>query len=163
MNRPKNTRLQDTLASAYYWDSYSVKIKYDNQTALDIYLTIAKNTPLWVIQLMNLRNGIVSKLGLKNLGNINEFEHRASSESYKIGDTIGIFKLIANSRQEVVLEDSDKHLDVRISFLVEPDGEHAMVHATTVVHVHNVFGKMYMFFVAPLHRIIVPSTLNRLN
>lgn len=163
MNAPKNTMLQDSLKSAYFWDSYSVKTKYDNQTALDIYLAIAKNTPSWVIQLMTLRNWFVSKLGLKDLGKINEFEHRNSSEDYKAGDTIGIFKLVANSRNEVVLEDRDKHLDVRISLLVEPDGEQAIVHATTVVHVNNLLGKIYMFFVAPVHKVIAPSSLKTIT
>jgi hypothetical protein len=155
--------LQDTLESAYFWDSHSVKINHDNQTALDIYLTIARNTPPWVSQLMSLRNWIVSKLGLKNLGKINEVEYQTSCEDYKPGDKIGIFKLVANSKHEVVLEDRDKHLDVRISFLVEPDGQHAIVYVTTVVHVHNLFGKIYMFFVAPLHKIIAPRSLKTLT
>jgi 3-polyprenyl-4-hydroxybenzoate decarboxylase len=46
--------------------------------------------------------------------------------------------------------------------LLEPDGEHAIVHVTTVVHVNNALGKLYMFFVAPLHKIIVPCSLKTL-
>jgi len=162
VNAPKNTMLLKSLESAYYWDSYSVKTRYDNQTALDVYLAVAKNTPRWVVELMNVRNWIVSKLGLKDLGKINEFAHAEASTGYKVGDVIGLFKLVANATYEAVLEDRDKHLDVRISFLLEPDGEHAIVHVTTVVHVNNTLGKIYMFFVAPLHKIIVPCSLKTL-
>lgn len=163
MNIPENTMLQDSLESAYFVDSFSTKIRYDGQTALDVYFVIAKNTPSWVARLMALRNLIVSKLGLKYLGQMDEFDHSKVSGDFKPGDTIGIFKIAANSKHEVVLEDRDKHLDVRVSFLVEPDGKYAIVHATTVVHVNNLFGKVYMFFVAPIHKIIVPCSLKQLT
>ncbi|MGC9494121.1 DUF2867 domain-containing protein, partial [Vibrio genomosp. F10] len=96
-----------------------------------------------------------------------EFDHSTPSDHYKVGDMIGIFKLVSNSDYEVVLEDCDKHLDVRISFLIDPDGngknsDEAVVHATTVVHINNAFGKVYMFFVAPVHKLIVPSSLKQL-
>ncbi|MDP2746693.1 DUF2867 domain-containing protein [Pseudomonas sp.] len=149
MNAPQNSILQGSLESAYFWDSHSARTKYNKQSALDFYIAVAKSTPSWVVQLMSLRNWVVSKLGLKDLGGINEFNHGESSETYKIGDVVGIFKLAENLENEVILEDRDKHLDVRVSFLVEPDGEYAVVHVTTVVHVNNVLGKIYMFFVAP--------------
>lgn len=162
MTIPKNTVLYDSLKSAYFGDSFSTKMKYDNQSALDVYFIIANNTPNWVRKLMVLRNWIVSKLGLKHLGAMDNFDNAKLAEDYKSGDNVGIFNLVANTKHEVVLEDRDKHLDVRISFLIVPDGEVAAVHATTIVHVHNIFGKLYMFFVGPIHKIIVPSSLKQL-
>ncbi|MGC9403699.1 DUF2867 domain-containing protein [Vibrio genomosp. F10] len=167
MNYPSNTILSESLETAYFWDTHSTKVKYEGQTALEVYLTVAKNTPTWVAKLMSLRNQIVSKLGLKHLGSMDEFDHSTPSDHYKVGDMIGIFKLVSNSDYEVVLEDCDKHLDVRISFLIDPDGngknsDEAVVHATTVVHINNAFGKVYMFFVAPVHKLIVPSSLKQL-
>ena len=71
--------------------------------------------------------------------------------------------MLSSTENEVVLEDHDKHLEVRVSLLVEPEGETAIVYANTVVHVNNVFGKIYMFFVTPFHKIIVPSSLKSLE
>ncbi|WP_116899498.1 DUF2867 domain-containing protein, partial [Vibrio parahaemolyticus] len=48
------------------------------------------------------------------------------------------------------------------SFLLDVIGDKITVHVTTVVHVHNMFGKVYMFFVAPVHKLIVPSSLKTL-
>ncbi|HAS8484203.1 TPA: DUF2867 domain-containing protein, partial [Vibrio vulnificus] len=53
-------------------------------------------------------------------------------------------------------------LDVRVSFLLDVKGDKVTVHATTVVHVHNLFGKAYMLVVAPIHKVIVPSSLKTL-
>ena len=36
------------------------------------------------------------------------------------------------------------------------------VYVSTVVHIHNAMGRLYMFFVAPAHRIIAPATMARL-
>ncbi|MEO9273389.1 DUF2867 domain-containing protein [Marinomonas sp. 5E14-1] len=53
-------------------------------------------------------------------------------------------------------------MSVKVSFYIEPNGSTACVHASTVVHVNNTFGKVYMFFVAPVHKLIVPSSLKTL-
>nr|WP_282437303.1 DUF2867 domain-containing protein [Vibrio amylolyticus] len=155
--------LRSSVDDAYFKDTYSITIANRNQTAFDVYAKVAQTTPAWVIRLMALRNWIVSKMGLKHLGQMNDFSHDLKSEDVNPGDTIGIFNVVANLDNEIVLEDCDKHLDVRLSFLIEPYGEELKVHATTVVHVHNWFGKVYMFFVAPVHRIIVPSSLKGLS
>ncbi|MGF1695427.1 DUF2867 domain-containing protein [Vibrio lamellibrachiae] len=162
MDIPSNTLLQDSLGTAYFKDCHTKTIPYSGESAFDIYSQIAQKTPAWVIRLMALRNWTVSKLGLKHLGQMNEFDHEKTREDFKPGDTIGIFKVVANLEHEIVMEDRDKHLDVRLSFLIEPKGEQAIIHATTVVHVHNIWGKIYMFFVAPVHKVIVPSSLKQL-
>ncbi|KAA8678429.1 DUF2867 domain-containing protein [Vibrio gigantis] len=134
-----------------------------NQTALDVYLEIAKQTPAWVSFLMAMRNRIVSMFGLKHLGRLQDAMSAENVANISVGERVGIFTLHSNSDTEIVLEDSDKHLDVRVSFLLDVVGDKTIVHATTVVHVHNTFGKVYMFFVAPVHKLIVPSSLKRLG
>ena len=101
--------------------------------------------------------------GLKHLGGLQDAAMDIEPDNLKVGDRLGIFTLVSNIDNEIVLEDSDKHLDVRVSFLLDPQREKVTVHATTVVHVHNWWGKAYMFFVAPVHKIIVPSSLKTLE
>ncbi len=162
MSIPKHSELFDYAEGAYFADSFSREIPNNNQTALDVYLEIAKQTPAWVSFLMATRNRIVSMLGLKHLGRLQDAMSAGNVANISVGERIGIFTLHSNSDTEIVLEDSDKHLDVRVSFLLDVVGDKITVHATTVVHVHNMFGKVYMFFVAPVHKLIVPSSLKTL-
>jgi len=163
MTIPKHSKLFDYSKGAYFADTFSREITYKEQTALDIYLEIAKQTPAWVSFLMATRNRIVSMFGLKNLGQLQDAAAEENDVNVSVGERIGIFTLLSNSATEIVLEDSDKHLDVRVSFLLDVTGDKVNVHATTVVHVHNWFGKAYMFFVAPVHKVIVPSSLKTLS
>lgn len=88
-------------------------------------------------------------------------ENKPISE-YRVGDQVGIFSIVSLSDNELLVEDCDKHLNVRLSFLIVPDGDTMTLHATTVVDVKNTFGKVYMFFVAPVHKLIVPTSLKTL-
>jgi len=138
-------------------------VKYNNQTAIEIFLEIATKTPAWIAFLMSMRNWVVSKLGLKNLGGLQDVSQDKLGSEYVVGERVGIFTVVSLTDNEVVLEDRDKHLDVRVSFLIDSEGETAVVYANTVVHVNNFFGKVYMLFVTPFHKIIVPSTLKGLE
>ncbi|MOA52080.1 hypothetical protein D3C78_1753160 [compost metagenome] len=77
---------------------------------------------------------------------------------------MGIFTLVCNTPEEVLLVDRDKHLDVYISLLcqaVTADSPRTVV-LSTVVHPHNLLGRLYMLPVAPFHRFIAPIALGRL-
>lgn len=159
---PSNSKILSYTTDAYFTDCFASKIRYEKQSALDLFLLIAKETPSWINVLMSLRNNVVSKLGLKDLGKIADIELSKPGPDYRVGERVGIFTLYSNNHNEVILEDQDKHLNVKISFYVEPSGDTAKIHATTVVHVKNTSGKIYMFFVEPIHKIIVPSILKQL-
>ncbi|MGF1799077.1 DUF2867 domain-containing protein [Vibrio gigantis] len=163
MSVPEHSELFEYAKGAYFADSFSCEIPYNSQTALDVYLEIAKQTPAWVSFLMAMRNRIVSMLGLKHLGRLQDAMSEENVANISVGERVGIFTLHSNSDTEIVLEDSDKHLDVRVSFLLDVVGDKTTVHATTVVHVHNTFGKVYMLFVVPVHKLIVPSCLKTLG
>lgn len=162
MTIPRNSIFSSLTKGAYFSDTFSLRIRYRNQSALDVYLVIAKETPNWVNFLMFLRNGIVSKLGLKNLGYMADIDFSKRSREYQGGDQVGVFTVHTNTHNEVILEDRDKHLDVKVSLYLESEGEVATVHASTVVHVKNALGKAYMIFVTPFHKAIMPAILKSL-
>lgn len=162
MTIPEGTLISNMVDNAYFSDTHNVNIRYEDQSALEIYMLMAQDTPRWVNSLMMLRNQIVSKMGLKHLGKMADFNNDKPSNEYQVGDQIGIFSIYSLNHEEIILEDRDKHLDVRLSFFIEPNGDTATLHASSVVHVKNTFGKVYMFFVAPVHKLIVPATLKRL-
>lgn len=162
MDIPAHSLLFDEAKGAYFADSFSCELPNTHQSALDVYLDIATKMPAWASFLMAMRNQIVSVLGLKHLGRFEDAVLVKRTAPLNVGERLGIFTLVSNTEREIVLEDTDKHLNVRVSFLLDVNDDKVQVHATTVVHVHNVWGKVYMFFVTPIHKLIVPSSLKTL-
>ena len=156
---PAASILHAATASASFHDAYRLALPGDGRTALELYLATVARTPRWVERLMALRNRIVSRLGLKDLGQLADFDRDKPAASYRVGDRVGIFSLVHLADDEVILGDSDRHLDVRVSICRIGDG----VVVSTVVHVHRLLGHVYMAFVAPVHRRIVPATLRQVS
>jgi len=158
---PPSSRIRRELPGADFFDSYEMPLAHDGRSALDIYLKIVAKTPSWINFLMAIRNRIVAVLGLKNLGHLGGLNPVKESSAYRVGDRVGIFSLLSISDDEIILVDSDKHLDVKVSVCKLVQDDHQSVAVTTVVHIHNLLGRIYMLFVAPVHRLIVPATLVR--
>jgi len=158
---PPESRLQPDLASAYFYDSYETQINAYGKTALEIYLEMIHRTPALMNFLMVARNRIVRLVGLKDLGRFTELDSNRSTLSYKVGDRVGIFSILSMSDEEIVLHDDDKHLQAKVS--IYRYSENQRVAVTTVVHVKNLLGKIYLFFVVPAHRFIAPLMLNQIS
>lgn len=156
---PPSSRISRELQGAYFFDAYEMPLPHDGQSALDIYLKVMARTPSWVDFLMAMRNRVVTVLGLKNLGHLGGINQAKKSCEYRVGDRIGIFSLLSISDDEVILGDADKHLNVKVSVCKLTRQDHQSAAITTVVHTHNRLGRIYMLFVAPVHRLIVPASL----
>lgn len=131
---PPGSEIERQLPGAYFHDSYQARLPAQaaGSSALELSLQTFLKTPIWIDFLMRLRN------------------------------RVGIFSLRYLTDKEVILADSDKHLDVQVSLCKLMRDEVAQVNISTVVHVHNRLGKIYMFFVAPAHKVIAPETLRGL-
>lgn len=162
-NVPPESAINARLPGASFYDCYAITVPNTSRTALGHFLTAAANTPPWVNRLMTLRNKLVQLVWLKDLGGLGGFDPSKPESAYAPGDRVGIFTLISNSENEALLGDSDRHLDVVLSVFKHPHGSNgfATISITTVVHVHNLLGRMYMLPVAPLHKLIAPAVLNR--
>lgn len=160
---PSISGLHKSLRTAYFADCYTIELSLDSRTPLELYLRMVSRTPRWIDFLMSLRNKIVALLGLKDVGQLSGISRTKAVTDYRIGDQAGIFKLIESNDREVVLGETDKHLDVRISLLKQEQPGRAIVSVSTVVHVHNLLGRIYMFFVTPAHRIIAPASISQLS
>ncbi len=155
---PAGSQASLRLPGAYYHDCYQVAAPDANASALELYLHVVRQTPAWVNGLMALRNRLVALAGLKDLGHLGGPGTARATDDYRVGDRIGIFSLLHLAPDEVLLGDSDKHLDVVVSVCKAPQGA---VSVTTVVHVHNWLGRLYMLPVTPLHKIIVRAMLKK--
>lgn len=155
---PNDSVISDKLSGSHFFDSYSFYTNQPSRKSLQIWLDHASNIPAWVNFLMTCRNKIVSTMGLKNLGHLGDIDNNKSLDEYKVGDKVGIFTLLFVSDTEIILGDFDKHLDVHLS-IYKQDNDSNLISISTVVHVHNSLGKLYMLFVKPMHQLIVPSSI----
>ncbi|MBV6322283.1 DUF2867 domain-containing protein [Duganella violaceipulchra] len=119
---------------------------------------IFANQPAWIGKLTSLRDVIVARFGLKTARHLATLAHVAKAER------LGIFKVYSTSETEVVVGEDDTHLDFRLSILCsagpEPDSGRALT-LSTVVHCHNRLGRVYIFCIAPFHRMVVKASLRR--
>lgn len=159
---PTESRLAALLPHAYFHDAYELVREFDPGSVLELYLDGLKRTPAWVNGLMSMRNRMVALVGLKDLGSLAAFEQDKPASAYREGDRLGIFSILFLSDRELILGDSDRHLDVQVSVCkLTGTGRHSIV-VSTVVNIKNSLGRVYMLFVTPLHKRIVPAILARI-
>ncbi|MDM0032306.1 DUF2867 domain-containing protein [Variovorax sp. J22P271] len=105
----------------------------------------------WVERLMKLRDAIVSMFGLKTASALRADAGAGSTPR------VGIFRIYETLPDEIVLGEDDKHLDFRLSI----QRSAGQLRAVTVVHCHNRLGRSYIRMIAPFHRLVVRSALDR--
>ena len=161
---PPGSAINARLSGAYFYDCYVISVPDTTRIALNYFLTALANIPPWVNSLMALRNKMVRFVGLKDLGGLGELSPSKLASAYVPGDRVGIFTLISNLSNEALLGDRDKHLDVVLSVYKHPSDQGSVqsISVTTVVHTHNLLGRIYMLPVTPLHRFIAPAVLTRI-
>ncbi len=153
---PYRSLASERMPGAYFCDAWTTLAAYPGMDPLAQYLRVARRTPAWIENLMRLRNRMVAWVGLKDLGAMSALDLERSSTDYSRGDRVGIFTLLDRTENEVVLGDNDRHLDVLVSVHMRrnpPTGQ-TLVTVTTVVHVHNLLGRLYMIPVRPAHYLI---------
>ena len=99
-----------------------------------------------------VRNKVASLAGL-DAPTASEILHVEIKDHYVVGDIIGVWPIYVLGQDEIVVGRDNKHLDFRLSVLKVLDGAEASVIVSTICTVHNVFGKLYLFFVGPYHRL----------
>lgn len=158
---PPDSGIIRLLPNADFIDSQCISVDHVDRTALRHALNMMSTTPAWIDGLMQLRNRIVRLFGLKDLGRLTRIDLARADADYRENDRVGIFTLVSNQPNEVMMADRDKHLDVYLTLHlspVTPEGARTLT-LSTVVHTHNLLGRLYMLPVAPFHRLIVPITL----
>ena len=156
---PAGSRIAKALPNNDFADCYQFDDLWPNQNALETYLTLVTRTPGWMNALMAMRNQAVRLVGLKHVGNLSTAVNRKPADEYKVGDRVGIFSIQHLQDDEVVVFDDDKHLHVQLSMVKHVVDGKPKVSLSTVVHIHNRLGRVYMAVVGPVHSLIVPRML----
>jgi hypothetical protein len=101
--------------------------------------------PGWVLALLALRNGILRPFGLK-------------TGAGPATPSVGIFPVLKDDGQELVLGLDDRHLNFRIG-LIRQDGR---LYMSSWVRPHNTFGRAYLALVMPFHILITRGAVARM-
>ena len=158
---PPNSRIAALLPGASFYDSWQVISSDTAQSVLNHFIAAIKGAPRWIDMCMTLRNRVGGIVGLKNLGTLSGVDTAKQAHDYKQGDRVGVFTVIDNTFDEALIGDDDKHLRVVLGIhrKEHSDGAFVTITVTTVVHVKNMLGRIYMLPVRPMHRLITPAVL----
>lgn len=154
---PPESAIAKAYASTNLADAYSIELPsgVSSNPELLARFIFAHQAP-WISRLMAVRDTLVAGFGLKTA------KHLALLDAGSGAGRLGIFKIYSTSPTEVVLGEDDKHLDFRLSVLCSGQsspGAKRHLTLSTVVHCHNRLGRLYIFLIAPFHRLVVQSTL----
>ncbi len=150
-------RLARLLPQLTFADAYRVTGQGSALTARSAALAIFSESPRWIGTLMSLRNRIARRFGLKT-----PQPSRYRGDTPADGARVGIFPVMAETTQEMLLGLDDSHLDFRIVVNVKLEQTGTLqVTVTSLVRAHNLLGRTYLRMVLPFHRLIVPHLLRR--
>lgn len=150
---------RDLIRSAYFHDSYRVPLARRGLTIVEIFFALFGHTPGWMKALLITRNAVARCSGLE-APTAAEILKPTMRTSYSVGDKIGPWPIFFISDDEIVAGRNNKHLDFRLSVLRVTDGDAESVVVSTICSVHNLAGKIYLFFIVPFHRTGVQSLLS---
>ena len=157
---PHDSLLQTSLAGADFYEAYEAPLNDPALSPTEIFLRASRATPRWVSVAMALRNRIVQRLGLKDVGTM-RVSGGKSADTYRVGDRLGIFSIFGKTENELLLGIDDRHLDVRVSLMKSVQNGLSRYVVSTVVHVHNSLGHIYMAPVGRMHPLVVRAMMRR--
>lgn len=134
-----------------YEDTFLVRCPPD-VSSTDVLLAFFSSTPKIVEYLLTLRNAVVSVFGLKSTARRGRLDH----SMLQSGSRIGLFEVGPILPHSAVIGADDAHLNFRVLLSNE---DASLLRCKTQVEFHNSLGRVYFFFVKPLHRWIVPLVL----
>ena len=146
---PQRSVLKPLYAKAGFADAFAIDLP-SNATgdAERLAAHVLMGQPRWIGWLIALRDTLVAGFGLKTSSQLRD---DAST------DRIDFFRVYHRRRHEIILGEDDRHLDFRLSVLVE---ESALCRRLVVTFNH-LGGRAYIVGIAPFHRLIVKSSLRR--
>jgi hypothetical protein len=149
-----------SLGKIHFRDAWRLRLPGTRKLSVDDAVRlIFSATPGWVSSLMRVRDMVAVRFGLKTAGNV----RRDPKEFiFEPGKSNGLFKVYARNGREIVMGEDDRHLDFRVSVLLDEIGEETLITVCTVVRFNRLLGRLYFLPVRPFHRIIVPAILRHM-
>ncbi|MDR3366857.1 MAG: DUF2867 domain-containing protein [Prevotellaceae bacterium] len=158
---PVNSLARNYLPADYV-DMFGAEVHDDERLTPDnLLIAVWTDFPKWVQMLFKLRDWLVKPFGLKTNANGKDFRHKLA-EAIRSGGRVQLMNVLAKSANETVVQLADTHLTAEMSVHTEKsNGNQTKINFITIVHFHNVLGKIYFFFAQPFHKIIVKAAMKQ--
>ena len=140
------------LPAIDFSDCYHGHTERAGVTAMEAARAMFERPPAWVNALMAARDAAVSRLGLKT--------SQDATKAAK-GRHSGIFPVLTEMPNEVVLGLDDKHLDFRIWVSVQAVDGGSDISTATLVRLHGWPGRIYLSLILPFHKLLSRHRLKR--
>jgi hypothetical protein len=150
---------RELIGNAWFHDCYRASLARPQLGIVEIFFALFGHTPIWMKLLLVARNAVARLAGLE-APTVAEIIKPQIRQAYSVGDKIGPWPIFFIGDDEIVAGRDNKHLDFRLSVLKVREGAAANVVVSTICTVHNVFGKIYLFFIIPFHRAGVRSLIS---
>ncbi len=124
-------------------------------TALEAWNFMTAEPSLLMRLAFGIRDAISALFGVKRIGGFSGKPKQAAAA----GDKLDFFLVEHSADDMLVLTARDRHLDVMICISVID----RMLSVTSSVVIHNLFGRIYMLPVGPVHRLIVDRDMRRVK
>ncbi|MBO6676246.1 MAG: DUF2867 domain-containing protein [Rhizobiales bacterium] len=116
--------------------------------------TIMNSLPAWASGLMDMRDRVVSPLGLKT--------GKAMMAAPDV-ECVGFFPVIAKSPDRILLGEDDRHLNFRVAVDLHADDQGQQVSLSTLVKRNNALGAGYLAVIIPFHKLIARAMLRSIR
>lgn len=141
------------LSAVSFADAYRVVTSATTLTARQAAEAVFNDPPGWINALMAVRNRVMGLFGVKS-----DAAHFAPAATTRVG----MFPVVSETPQQILLGFDDRHLDFRIAVtLRDAAGGGMAVTVTTAVLTHNALGRVYLAVILPFHRLIARHMLSR--
>jgi len=156
---PGSALSREMIGNAYFHDFYRAPLTREGLGIVEVFFALFGHTPTWMKLILIVRNAAARVFGLE-APTVNEIMKPTVLSEYRVCDKIGPWPIFFIAENEIVAGRNNKHLDFRVSVLKATDGVATSVVVSTICTVHNVFGKIYLFFIVPFHRKGVRSLMS---
>jgi hypothetical protein len=157
VSAPPDSVLAPLYVGADLLDAYAIYLPAGASNDPEVLARVAfERQAAWIRALTWVRDRVMATVGVKSSLLIGA---AAAARGLPV---IGYFPVLSKSARELVVGGDDRHLDFRVGILVRTDarGGRELV-VVTVVHCHNRLGRTYLAAIAPFHRTILRTNLER--
>ncbi len=151
---PAGSNYSNYIDHVDYSDAFMIQGVDIELSTKEVYVMLFSDTPPWIKSLMKIRNKLVSLVGLKTDIVVTDTDTSILLE----GSSMGMFEIYYIGKNEIIAGEKDRHLDFVVSVLKQED----RVTVSTLVQYYNFFGKAYMTFISPFHKLIIKQIMRKL-
>lgn len=160
---PPESLIAHALPRIDYQDNYTIQVSAEQEVQpAELVKLFFQSFPKWFMALLYTREQIAKWIGLKTAHGM-DVQGQLEAFQGQEGESIALFHVLGSSDREVMLGENDKHLDFRFSFLVNPTDDQQELCGATTVQYNGWLGRIYFFFVKPVHRLIMRVMMLRIG